>query len=147
MTTDGSTPSFHMDGVMDKCIRVALDAGVTPIDAYLMASYNVARYYDMTDLHGIIATGRFATLNFLKDEYDPVPTDVLSKGVWLKRDGESTNLFPSIDWSKVGTFAPNFNLEQSDLIFNDRIGIEMVNDVITKPYDITVDTSDNKLSN
>ena len=59
-----------------------------PIDAYLMASYNVARYYDMTDLHGIIATGRYATLNFLEDEHNPVPTDVLSKGVWLKRVGE-----------------------------------------------------------
>ena len=63
MTTDGSTPSFHLDGVMDKCIRVALEAGVPPIDAYQMASYNVARYYDMTDLHGFIATGRYATLN------------------------------------------------------------------------------------
>ena len=66
MTTDGSTPSFHIDGVMDKCIRVALEAGVPPIDAYLMASYNVARYYDMTDLHGMIATGRYATFNFLE---------------------------------------------------------------------------------
>ena len=35
-----------------------------------MASYNVARYYDMTDLHGVIATGRYATLNFLEDEYE-----------------------------------------------------------------------------
>ena len=47
---------------VDKCIRVALEAGVDPIDAYQMASYNVARYYDMTDLHGMIATGRYATL-------------------------------------------------------------------------------------
>ena len=69
-------------------------SGVPPIDAYQMASYNVARYYDMTDLHGIIATGRYATLNFLKDEYNPVPTDVLSKGKWLKRENESTEPFP-----------------------------------------------------
>ena len=26
MTTDGSTPAFHRDGVMDKCIQVALDS-------------------------------------------------------------------------------------------------------------------------
>ena len=141
MTTDGSTPSFHIDGVMDKCIRVALEAGVPPIDAYLMASYNVARYYDMTDLHGIIATGRYATLNFLKDEFNPVPTDVLSKGVWLKRDGESTEPFPAIDWSGSYPFAPDFNLDESDFNFNDSIGIEMVNDVITKPYNVTIDTS------
>ena len=146
MTTDGSTPSFHIDGVMDKCIQVALDAGVTPIDAYLMASYNVARYYDMTDLHGIIATGRYATLNILEDEHNPVPTDVLSKGVWLKRNGKDTEPFQQLDWSGIKSFAPSFTLDESDFIFDDKIGIEMVNDVITKPYEVTIDTTVRKLS-
>ena len=146
MTTDGSTPSFHLDGVMDKCIRAALEAGVPPIDAYQMASYNVARYYDMTDLHGFIATGRYATLNILEDEYNPVPTDVLSKGKWLKRENESTEPFPAIDWSFVEAFAPNFDLDESDLTFDNPIGIEMLNDVITKPYNVTIDTTGDKLA-
>jgi len=146
MTTDGSTPSFHMDGVMDKCIRAALEAGVPPIDAYQMASYNVARYYDMTDLHGLIATGRYATLNILEDEYNPVPTDVLSKGKWLKRENESTEPFPAIDWSFVEAFAPNFDLDESDFTFDNPIGIEMLNDVITKPYNVTIDTKGDKLA-
>lgn len=146
MTTDGSTPSFHIDGVMDKCIQVALDAGVSPIDAYLMASYNVARYYDMTDLHGIIATGRYATLNILEDEHNPVPTDVLSKGIWLKRNGKDTEPFQQLDWSRIKSFAPSFTLGESDFIFGDKIGIEMVNDVITKPYEVTIDTTVRKLS-
>jgi len=141
MTTDGSTPSFHIDGVMDKCIRVALEAGVPPIDAYQMASYNIARYYDMTDLHGVIATGRYATLNFLEDEFSPVPTDVLSKGKWLKRENGSTEPFPAIDWSFVDAFMPDFILNETDFIFEDPIGIEMVNDVITKPYNVTIDTT------
>lgn len=146
MTTDGSTPSFHLDGVMDKCIRAALEAGVPPIDAYQMASYNVARYYDMTDIHGFIATGRFATLNILEDEYNPVPTDVLSKGKWLKRENESTEPFPTIDWSFVEAFAPNFELDESDFIFDNPVGIEMLNDVITKPYNVTIDTKVDKLA-
>lgn len=146
MTTDGSTPSFHLDGVVDKCIRVALEAGVPPIDAYQMASYNVARYYDMTDLHGIIATGRYATLNFLEDEYNPVPTDVLSKGKWLKRDGQSTAPFPAIDWSFVEKFAPAFDLNEADFTFDNPLGIEMVNDVITKPYNVIIDTTVEKLA-
>jgi len=146
MTTDGSTPSFHIDGVMDKCIRAALEAGVPPIDAYQMASYNVARYYDMTDLHGLIATGRYATLNILEDEYNPVPTDVLSKGKWLKRENESTEPFPAIDWSFVEAFAPNFDLNESDFTFDNPIGIEMLNDVITKPYNVTIDTKGDKLA-
>ena len=146
MTTDGSTPSFYSDGVMDKCIRMAIEAGVPPIDAYLMASYNVARYYDMADLHGVLATGRYATFNVLDDELDPVPTDVLSKGVWLKRAGESTEPLGTIDWSMVGQFSPAFSLDESDFVFNDSVGVEMVNDVITKPYDVTVDMSVNNLA-
>ena len=94
----------------------------------------------------MIATGRYATFNFLKDERDPVPTDVLSKGVWLKREGESTEPFEAIDWSAVGQFSPDFTLDESDFIFNNSVGIEMVNDVITKPYDVTVDMSGNNLA-
>ncbi len=146
MTTDGSTPSFHVDGVMDKCIQAALDAGVPAIDAYLMASYNVARYYDMTDVHGVIATGRYATLNFLEDEHNPVPTDVLSKGIWLKKDGQSNDAFEPVDWSVLRTFAPTFDLYEEDFIFDHAFGIEMINDVITKPYEITVNTSVETLS-
>lgn len=146
MTTDGATPSFYSDGVMDKCIQVALEAGVSPIDAYQMASYNVARYYDMADLHGIIATGRFASLNMLEDEFHPVPTDVLSKGKWLVRDGKSVGSLGTIDWSAVPSFAPTFDLEESDFQFDSPIGIEMVNDVITKPYEVTLDTTVNTLS-
>ncbi|MBE1556625.1 adenine deaminase C-terminal domain-containing protein [Sporosarcina limicola] len=146
MTTDGSTPSFHIDGVMDKCIRVALDAGVSPVNAYQMASYNIARYYDITDLHGVIATGRYATFNFLEDEYNPVPTDVLSKGKWLKREGVSTEPLEKIDWSVIEAFTLDFDLDESDFIFNHPIGIEMVNDVITKPYSITVDVTEDKLA-
>ncbi|MCM3745610.1 amidohydrolase family protein [Sporosarcina luteola] len=147
MTTDGSTPSFHIDGVMDKCIQVALDAGVKPVDAYLMASYNVARYYGIDDKHGIIATGRYATLNFLEDETNPVPTDVLSKGEWLKRNHEATAPFKQVDWSLVPPFELDFNLNEKDFDFKETIGIKMVNDVITKPYEVTLDLSADKLSN
>ncbi|WP_339253799.1 adenine deaminase C-terminal domain-containing protein [Sporosarcina sp. FSL W8-0480] len=146
MTTDGSTPSFHTDGVMDKCIQVALDAGFNPVDAYLMASYNVARYYDVADLHGVIATGRYATLNFLEDEYNPVPTDVLSKGKWLLRNNEPTEPFKKVDWSTVPDFNLDFDLDEKDFEFKHSVGIEMVNDVITKPYEVTIDLSVDKLS-
>lgn len=92
MTTDGSTPVFHRDGVMDMCIRQALDTGVDPIDAYNMATYNIARYYNLSHLHGMIATGRFATLNILTDEFHPNPESVLSKGVWLKKKDKKCSL-------------------------------------------------------
>ncbi len=146
MTTDGSTPSFHLDGVMDKCIQVALDAGVKPIDAYLMASYNVARYYNMSNLHGFIATGRFATMNFLESETNPVPVSVLSKGVWLKRDGERVMDLPKIDWSGLGELELPFDMHDGDFEFSMPFGVEMVNDVITKPYSVSIHIGEDRLS-
>ncbi|MGG0655114.1 adenine deaminase C-terminal domain-containing protein [Rummeliibacillus pycnus] len=146
MTTDGATPSFYVDGIMDKCIQVALDAGVDPINAYQMASYNIARYYNMTDLHGFIATGRYATLNILQDEYHPVPLSVLSKGVWLKRDGEKVCSLEEVDFSALGSLDLDFDLSDEDCQFSMPFGIEMVNDVITKPYKVSVHTNDGHLS-
>lgn len=136
MTTDGSTPSFHEDGVMDKCIRAALEAGVRPVDAYNMASYNVARYYNMTNLHGLLATGRYANINILSDEYSPTPEAVISKGVWLKRDNNDLKAFPEVDLSLFGDLKIDFDLHEGDFQFSMPIGVEMVNDVITKPYSI-----------
>ena len=141
MTTDGSTPSFYRDGVMDQCIQIALDAGVPPIDAYQMASYNVARYYDITDLHSVIATGRFATLNFLEDEYNPVPTDVLSKGKWVLRDSTSSTAFKAVDWKVMPVFDLPYELTDEDFTFPSSTGIQMVNDVITKVYESELDLS------
>ncbi|MBD8027625.1 adenine deaminase [Ureibacillus sp. Re31] len=138
MTTDGSTPSFHLDGVMDKCIRIALDEGVSSIDAYNMASYNIARYYSMTHLHGLIATGRFASLNILTDEFSPNPEAVLSKGVWLKQKNEKVNALPKIEWDSLGPLNLSFDLTDDDFQFSMPIGIELVNDVITKPYSISM---------
>ncbi|MED3662477.1 adenine deaminase C-terminal domain-containing protein [Ureibacillus sp. FSL K6-8385] len=135
LTTDGSTPSFHRDGVMNLCIEKALEAGVDPIDAYNMASYNIARYYNLSHLHGIIATGRFATLNILKDEYHPNPESVLSKGIWLKKEGKRVQAFSNTDWNRY--YPPlelSFDLKDEDFQLSTPIGIELINDVITKPY-------------
>ena len=146
MTTDGATPSFYENGLMDQCIQIALDAGVNPIDAYQMAAYNVARYYNMTDLHGFIATGRYATLNILQDEYHPVPLSVLSKGVWLKRDGKKVQSLDGTDFSALGSLDIDFDITEEDCQFSMPFGIEMVNDVITKPYKVSVHTNDGHLS-
>ena len=139
MTTDGSTPSFYQKGVMDQCIQIALDAGVPAIDAYQMASYNVARYYDISDLHGVIATGRYATLNILEDEHNPVPIDVLSKGQWVLRNGESSEAFQAVDWSALPEFELPYELTDEDFTFSSTIGIQMLNDVITKVYESELD--------
>ncbi|MFP3359057.1 adenine deaminase C-terminal domain-containing protein [Planococcus sp. SIMBA_143] len=146
MTTDGSTPVFHKDGVMDLCIQIALDAGVPPIDAYMMASYNVARYYNLTSLHGLIATGRYANLNILDSIDNPVPSGVISKGVWLKRNGQKVRSLDDVDWSVLPELDLDFELTDDDFQFSMPFGVEMVNDVITKPYSVSVDTNVERLS-
>ncbi|MFC5559145.1 adenine deaminase C-terminal domain-containing protein [Ureibacillus thermophilus] len=146
MTTDGSTPIFHREGVMDMCIQIALDAGVDPIDAYNMATYNVARYYNLSHLHGMVATGRFATLNILTDEFHPTPESVLSKGVWLKKEGKKVQAFLDIHWNQY--YKPleiDFDLTDEDFQISTPVGIELVNDVITKPYFVNFPLHKNEL--
>lgn len=138
MTTDGSTSTFYEDGIMDKCIRVALDAGVSPIDAYNMASYNVAKYYAVSNLHGMIATGRFATLNVLEDEYNPTPISVMAKGQWMVVDGQEVFEWPKQNLEELGTLNIDFEVTEEDFQFSMPFGIELVNNVITKPYSVNL---------
>ena len=57
-TTDGSSTAFYENGIIDEMIRIAIENGVPVIDAYNMATINVARYYNIDHLHGNIATGQ-----------------------------------------------------------------------------------------
>ncbi len=56
---------FMSKGSLINMIRIAIEKGVPVIDAYNMATINVARYYNIDHLHGNIATGRVANINFL----------------------------------------------------------------------------------
>jgi len=148
MTTDGSSTAFYENGVMDELIRIAIDHGVPVIDAYNMATINVARYYNFEHLHGNIATGRIAHINILSDERNPTPVSVLAKGRWVKRDGVAMDEAKELPWSEMG-FAPlelDWNLTMDDLQFSMPFGIKMENSVITKPYSISIDVSAEQLA-
>jgi adenine deaminase len=148
MTTDGASTAFYENGVIDELIRIALKKGVPVIDAYNMATINVARYYNFEHLHGNIATGRVANINILSDEMNPTPVSVLAKGQWVKRDGQAIDAAKEMDWSEIG-FEPlklDWNLTVDDLQFSMPFGIKMENSVITKPYSISIDVSDEELS-
>jgi adenine deaminase len=148
MTTDGASTAFYENGVIDELIRIAIDKGVPVIDAYNMATINVARYYNFEHLHGNIATGRIANINILSDEQNPTPVSVLAKGQWVKRDGEAIDVANELDWSQFG-FEPlklDWSLTIDDMQFSMPFGIKMENSVITKPYSISIDVSDDELS-
>ncbi|PAE42973.1 adenine deaminase C-terminal domain-containing protein [Bacillus sp. 7884-1] len=148
LNTDGSTSTFYEQGINDQMIRIAIEKGVPVIDAYNMATVNIARYYNIDHLHGNIATGRVANINFLSSIENPTPHSVLAKGKWVKRDGQVMDAYHSINWDEYGLKPMELDWELSvdDLQFSMPFGIKMENSVITKPYSIAIDASGDELS-
>lgn len=146
--TDGSTSTFYEQGITDHMIRIAIEKGVPVIDAYNMATVNIARYYNIDHLHGNIATGRVANINFLSSIENPTPHSVLAKGKWVKREGQVIDAYHSINWDEYGLkpMELDWNLSVDDLQFSMPFGIKMENSVITKPYSIAIDASGEELS-
>jgi adenine deaminase len=147
-TTDGSTPAFYESGIIDQMIQIAIDKGVPIEDAINMATINVARHYNIQHLHGMIATGRVANINFLEEKENPLPVSVLAKGKWVKKDGMKINNFEDIPWEKHD-FMPitlDWDLNQDDLQFSMPLGMNMENAVVMKPYSISTDISVDQLS-
>ncbi|MEK4469178.1 MULTISPECIES: adenine deaminase C-terminal domain-containing protein [Bacillus] len=147
-TTDGSHPSFYENGMTNRMIEIAIKQGIPVIDAYNMASYNIARYYNMEHLHGAIATGRIANINILESKENPIPISVIAKGKWMKRDGINKNASLHIDWSKfkVTPLSLDWSLKKEDMIFSETTGIKLLNDVISKPYVTEIDLNGEELS-
>lgn len=147
MTTDGSTPAFYSKGMMDELIRIAMKTGVPEIDAYNMASFNIARHFHLEGTHGIIAPGRIAHINILEDRREPTPISVLAKGEWVLKEDQVIVQKKAINWSEYQTThsLPKWELTSEDLQYSMPLGIEMVNDVITKPYSVNLDLATDTL--
>jgi len=146
--TDGSSSTFYEQGMNDQMIRIAIEKGVPVIDAYNMATVNVARYYSIDHLHGSIATGRVANINFLSSIENPTPVSVLAKGKWVKRDGVKVDdAYPTVNWNQYGLtpMELDWDLSMDDLQFSMPFGLKMESSVITKPYSISIDASEDEL--
>ena len=147
-TTDGSHPYFYENGMTDELIKKAINHGIPLMDAYNMASYNIARYYNMEHLHGSIATGRIANINVLESKDNPTPISVLAKGKWIKQDGKDQYDSPPIDWDEyqLSPLDLKWTLQEDDLTFPTSTGISLRNNVITIPYESSIDLSSAELS-
>ncbi len=106
LTTDGSMPAFIRDhGFVDHLIRVALERGVPPVDAYRMATLNAATYFGRDHEIGGIAPGRDADLCILTDLSEPRPETVVARGRVAARDGHLTVRIPEPTWGRALTSA------------------------------------------
>ncbi|GGA75618.1 adenine deaminase C-terminal domain-containing protein [Ornithinibacillus halotolerans] len=145
MTTDGGTPGFYEQGLMNVCIEIAIEKGVPVEEAYRMATFNVAKHFHLEEQLGCIAPGRMANINILTAKDNPHPESVIAKGKWIVKNTITEKLPTYINWKKYDIETIDFDWEMSlsDLQFSIPIGLEMQNDVIIKPYaiqtDITVD--------
>ena len=102
LTADGSMPAFIRDhGFVDHLIRVALERGIAPIDAYRMATLNPATYLGRDADLGGIAPGRYADLCLLADLAEPRPTAVIARGRLAARDGRVLVDVPEPSWRRA----------------------------------------------
>ncbi|QST00376.1 adenine deaminase [Pontibacillus sp. ALD_SL1] len=143
MTTDGATPSFYEQGIMDRCIEIALENDVPDYEAYSMASYNAAKHFGIDHRVGSISPGCVAHINILSDKHKPTPTSVIAKGEWVKRDGQTVEQSHSFKWDEhdLSPLQIDWDLTERDLQFSIPLGLEMVNEVILKPYAVQSELS------
>ncbi|UFT99918.1 amidohydrolase family protein [Radiobacillus kanasensis] len=146
LTTDGSTPSFYKDGMINELIRIAIEKGIPLEEAYRMATYNAAKHFHMDDRFGSIAPGRVAHINILEQPDNPTPTSVLAKGQWIRKNGQQVSVEDSV---QLDSFFKKLDLDwdlcEDDMQFSLPIGMKMTNDVIMKPYPINIDPTVEKI--
>jgi adenine deaminase len=104
LTTDGSTTSFiARHGFVDHLVRMALEEGVPPVEAYRMVTLNPASYYGKDADLGGIAPGRYADILLLEDLSEPRPALVMSGGRLVARDGRLLAAVPEPPWRRIFT--------------------------------------------
>jgi adenine deaminase len=102
LTTDGSTAAFAAaHGFVDNLVRLALDAGVPPVEAYRMVTLNPAMYYGKDADLGGIAPGRYADILLLADPAEPRPVAVIARGRLAAREGRLLARVPEPPWRRI----------------------------------------------
>ncbi len=101
LTTDGSMPEYYYShGVTDHLIKIALNEGIDPVNAYRMVTINPAVYFGLDHKIGGIAPGRDADMVILEDIRNPTPETVISKGKIVSDRGRLIEPFPEVDWER-----------------------------------------------
>src|SRR5438552_10123749 len=106
LTSDGSMPAFmRTHGFVDHLIRVALERGVAPIDAYRMATLNPATYYGLDADLRRLAPRRYADVGLPDALAAPRPATVSARGTIVATGGRLQARIPEPSWRRVFTSA------------------------------------------
>ena len=84
-TDDKHPEEIHEDGHIDHIIRKAIKLGVNPIDAYITASYNAAKYFRLEEL-GSIEPNKKANLVVLSNLEECTIETVYKEGIELTKE-------------------------------------------------------------
>ena len=104
LTSDGAMPAFVAEhGFVDHLLRLALERGVPPLDAYRMVTLNPATYFRRDGDLGGIAPGRYADVCVLGDLTEPRPEMVIARGRLAAEGGRLLARVPELAWSRVFT--------------------------------------------
>src|SRR5256884_2565161 len=104
LTCDGSMPVFlRAHGFVDHLLRVVLERGVAPVDAYRMATLNPATYFGLDGDLGGIAPGRYADVCLLDDLAEPRPAAVVARGKLVASGGRLLARVSELPWSRIFT--------------------------------------------
>ncbi len=143
LTTDCSGPSFYQEfGILNNVIRIAIEAGLDPIQVYKMVTINPAVYFGMEHELGGIAPGRFADMLVLSDLQEPTPEVVISRGRILVNNYHLIEPYPAMDWDQFFTpscfYDGSWSARPSILVIRSRKRrvklpvISLINAVITR---------------
>ena len=99
MTTDGPAPEFIAgQGLVDGLLRVAVENGVSPMQAIQMVTINPATLFRIDGQVGGIGIGRRADLLLLPDLESFRPRTVITRGNIVAENGEVLAPLPEPDW-------------------------------------------------
>src|SRR5918995_160678 len=114
MTTDGPAPQFVEEhGLVDGMLRVAVDNGVSPMQALQMVTINPATLFRIDGQVGGIGIGRRADLLLLPDLASFRPQTVITRGRVVAESGRLRAPLPHTNWDSYGSrpcFDPDLDL-------------------------------------
>lgn len=94
MCTDDRHPHELVEqGHIDHLVRLAVSAGLEPVDAVRLATRSPATIYGLSD-RGAVAPGRVADIVICNDLWKPLPAAVYARGRLVARDGAPTGPWP-----------------------------------------------------
>ena len=101
-TDDCHSQTLVHEGHVDRALRAAIAAGVSPMVAIQMTTLNTAEHFGLYHEVGLIAPGRFADILIVNDLMDFHTERVIARGQIIAQEGKllvDSQPFPYPDWA------------------------------------------------